>query len=75
MQQDKGQITLPKDVRSRLGVDTGDRVEFVEVKKGVFQMVAATRDVRSLKGIVPKPRRPVTIDEVKQAISEMGGKP
>ena len=27
----KGQITLPVDVRRALGVDTGDRVEFVEV--------------------------------------------
>jgi len=69
----KGQVTIPKDVRTRLGIGAGDRVEFVEIQSGVFQIVAATQDVRSLKGIVPKPEKPVTIKEMKQAIAEMGG--
>lgn len=68
----KGQITIPKDVRSRLGVDTGDRIEFVEIQAGVFQIIATTRDVKSLKGIVPKPKQPVTIEEMNQAIAEKG---
>ena len=69
----KGQVTIPKDVRTRLGIGAGDRVEFVEIQDGVFQIVAATQDVQALKGIVPKPERPVTIEEMKQAIAEMGG--
>ena len=69
----KGQVTIPKDVRSRLGIGTGDRVEFVEIQDGVFQIVAATQDVQALKGIVPKPKKPVTIEEMNQAIAEMGG--
>ena len=69
----KGQITIPKDVRSRLGVGAGDRVEFVEIQEGVFQIVAATQDVRSLKGIVAKPVKPVTIEDMGSAIIEMGG--
>ncbi len=69
----KGQVTIPKDVRSRLGIGTGDRVEFVEIQDGVFQIVAATQDVQALKGIVPKPKKPVTIEEMNQAVTEMGG--
>lgn len=69
----KGQITIPKDVRTRLGIDTGDRVEFVEIQDGVFQIVAATQDVQALKGIVPKPKKPVTIKQMNQAVAEMGG--
>ena len=69
----KGQVTIPKDVRSRLGIGTGDRVEFVEIQDGVFQIVAATQDVQALKGIVPKPKKPVTIEEMNRAIAEMGG--
>ena len=69
----KGQVTIPKDVRSRLGIGTGDRVEFVEIQDGVFQIVAATQDIQALKGIVPKPKKPVTIEEMNQAIAEMGG--
>ena len=52
---------------------TFDRVEFVEIQDGVFQIVAATQDVQALKGIVPKPEKPVTIEEMNQAIAEMGG--
>ena len=69
----KGQVTIPKDVRTRLGIGTGDRVEFVEVQGGVFQIVAAPQDVQVLKGIVPKPKKPVTIEDMNQAVSEMGG--
>jgi antitoxin PrlF len=69
----KGQVTIPKNVRARLGIDTGDRVEFVEIQDGVFQIMAATQDVQVLKGIVPKPKKAVTIEEMNQAIAEMGG--
>lgn len=71
----KGQITIPKDVRLRLGVHSGDRVEFIEIEEGLFQIIAATKDVKCLKGIIsPRPESPVTIEEMKDAISGMGGK-
>lgn len=64
----KGQITIPKEVRERLGVEAGDRLEFVEQERGVYKVVAATRDVRHLKGMVPKPPRPVSVEEMNAAI-------
>ena len=70
----KGQITIPKAVRERLGVDAGDRVEFVETADGVFTIVAATRDVRDLKGIVPKPAKAVRVEDMNRAIARMGGR-
>ena len=70
----KGQITIPKEVRDRLGVDSGDRVEFVELEKGVFTVVAATRDLRALKGIVPKPRKLVTVEQMNRAIASRAGR-
>jgi antitoxin PrlF len=65
----KGQITIPLTVRRRLGVATGDRVEFVELEGGQFALMPAIADVRSLKGIVPKPRRPVSIDEMRRIVA------
>ncbi|QJR14655.1 AbrB/MazE/SpoVT family DNA-binding domain-containing protein [Usitatibacter palustris] len=65
----KGQITIPKEVREALGVAAGDRVEFVEEEKGVYKVVAATRDVRHLKGLVGKPPAPVTIEAMKRAVA------
>lgn len=66
----KGQITIPKTVRDGLGVDTGDRVEFVEREKGVYTVVAATRDVRELKGLIPKPAKPVSVEDMKRAVAK-----
>ena len=67
----KGQITLPKSVRTKLGVEAGHRVEFIETDAG-FLVKPATRDIRSLKGIVPKPRRAVTIEAMNHSLSRMG---
>jgi antitoxin PrlF len=66
----KGQITIPAQVRSALGVDAGDRIEFVEVDEGQFVIVAATRSVQELKGRFRGRRsKPVTIDEMNAAIA------
>lgn len=65
----KGQITIPKEVRDALGVAAGDRVEFVAQEKGVYKVVAATRDVRHLKGLVAKPSKPVSIEAMNRAVA------
>jgi antitoxin PrlF len=70
----KGQVTLPKSVRERLGVETGDRLEFIESEQG-FLVVAVTRDIRSLKGIIGRPKKPVTLDDMNKAIEKMGRMP
>ena len=70
----KGQITIPKAVRDGLGVETGDRVEFVELQKGVYTVVAATRDIRDLKGMVPKPAKPVSFEEMHVAVRRLAGR-
>jgi len=70
----KGQITIPKAVREALGVEAGDRVEFVDTGAGAFAVVAATRDVRELKGFIPRPRRPVSIEEMRRAVARRAGR-
>jgi antitoxin PrlF len=67
----KGQITIPVRVRAALALDPGDRIEFVEVGKGEFNIVAATRSVRELSGILyRKGRKPVSIEEMNAAIAK-----
>jgi AbrB family looped-hinge helix DNA binding protein len=67
----KGQITIPAQVRAKMGVDSGDRIEFVEVRKGEFNIVAATRSVRELSGMLyRKGRKPVSIEEMNAAIAK-----
>jgi antitoxin PrlF len=68
----KGQVTIPLDVRQRLGLDAGDRIEFVEMENGVFAIKPAIDDVRSLKGLLRKPAKPVSITDMKAAIRLRG---
>lgn len=70
----KGQITIPVIVRNILGVEAGDRVEFVQVESGRFELVAATQSVTALKGLVRKPASPVTIEVMSEAIAAQGAK-
>jgi antitoxin PrlF len=68
----KGQITIPLEVRQALGIEAGDRVEFVAQETGVYTVMAATRDVRHLKGLVAKPAKPVSVEDMKAAIRRRG---
>jgi antitoxin PrlF len=68
----KGQITIPADVRKALNVGAGDRLEFVEVEPGRFEVVAATRSVTELKGRFGKPARTVSIEEMNAVIAARG---
>ena len=68
----KGQITIPIDVRNDLKVDAGDRLEFIQIAAGRYELVAVTRNVRELKGMFGKPVKRVSIDEMNQAIARRG---
>ena len=68
----KGQITIPADVRQALHVDTGDRIEFVEIEAGRYEFVAATQSVTELKGMFGKARRVISIEEMNRAIAMQG---
>jgi AbrB family looped-hinge helix DNA binding protein len=69
----KGQVTIPAIVRSDLGLDTGDRIEFiVNETSGRYEVVPATKSVEALKGLVVKPSKPVSVDDMNAAIARRG---
>jgi antitoxin PrlF len=66
----KGQITIPVQVRSELGISAGDKVEFVQLGKGQFAIVPATRSIKELNGVFRgRRRKPVSIEEMDAAIA------
>ena len=67
----KGQITIPSDVRQRMGIESGDRIEFVEIEGG-YAIKPAIDDIRSLKGLLRKPAQPVSIEDMNVAIRARG---
>jgi antitoxin PrlF len=68
----KGQITIPIAVRNELQLDTGDRVEFIQIAPGRFEMIANTGDVTELKGMFGKAKKAVSIEAMNQAIAKRG---
>jgi antitoxin PrlF len=68
----KGQVTIPANVRKALQVAAGDRIEFVEVDPGRFEIVAATCSVTELRGMFGKPEKSVSIDDMNAAIAARG---
>ena len=68
----KGQTTIPKAVREYLRLRPGDRMEFILEGNGRVVLVPAVVDVRDLKGILPPPRKPVTIEKMKKVIRKRG---
>jgi AbrB family looped-hinge helix DNA binding protein len=63
----KGQITLPKEIREHLGLETGDRVNF-EIRDGAVLMEPETIDLRTLRGIVKRRGKRVSLEKMKEAI-------
>lgn len=68
----KGQITIPVDVRNDLKVDTGDRVEFVQIGPGRYEFVAATAEVTALKGMFGPAKKTVSVEAMNTAIAKRG---
>lgn len=66
----KGQVTLPKALRERLGLGPGDKIEFLFDAQGEVRLLAIKQHVTKLKGMAPRPDRPLSLDEIDQAISD-----
>lgn len=64
----KGQVTIPKEVRDALHLRTGDRLDFVVQTDGTVRVLPITGSVKRLKSLLPKPSRPLTLDEMDAAI-------
>ena len=66
----KGQITLPKKIRERLHVGTGDRIDFVVEENGLVVVRRARSRLRQLRGMLRKrKRKPVSLDQMNAAIA------
>ena len=64
----RGQTTIPKPIREALGLQPGDRVEFL-VQEGQVVLRRATADITELDGMLDRSDQdPVSIDEMNEAI-------
>lgn len=70
----KGQLVIPQVIRQHLHLQQGDSVDFIIQDDGEVVVRPATRDVRDLKNILPKPKKAVSLEEMDRAVREGAGK-
>jgi AbrB family looped-hinge helix DNA binding protein len=66
----KGQTTVPREIREHLGLKPGDKIDYEIAADGSVRL--RTRKVRlaDLAGILGKPSRTASIEEMDDAIAE-----
>ena len=65
----KGQVTIPKPIRDRLHLEPGDKIDFILDEAGDLRVEPVTVPVARLKGMVPKPGSPVSLEKMEVAIA------
>lgn len=66
----KGQTTIPVEVRERLGLQTGDRIAFIEMEQG-FLIIPRNRPVETLFGALAEYALPnTTVGDYEDAVGE-----
>ena len=61
----KGQVTVPREIRKRLGLASGDKLIFTLLGDGTVIMRAKTRRLLDLAGSLTRPGQPkVTIEQM-----------
>ncbi|KZL51424.1 MULTISPECIES: AbrB/MazE/SpoVT family DNA-binding domain-containing protein [Cyanophyceae] len=51
----KGQVTIPKEIRDYLNLDTGSKVDFVIDENGIVKLIPLNVPIQSLSGILHRP--------------------
>lgn len=65
----KGQLTIPQGVRDKLGLEAGDRIDFVADPLGGYRIVPVRQDVRVLRGrFAGRASAPVTVEAMVEAV-------
>jgi AbrB family looped-hinge helix DNA binding protein len=67
----KGQITIPKEIRDYLKLETGSKVEFLIDENGDVKVVPLNVPLEALSGVLHRPgMKTATIEEMEIAIAE-----
>jgi len=65
----KGQVTLPKEIRDHLNLESGQTVRFI-LESGRVVVERTYKRLDELTGVLPKPRRRVSLEEMKEAMAK-----
>ncbi len=63
----KRQVTIPSYIRNKLHLSSSSKLEFI-IQDGSFIVVPINKPVKNLKGILPKPKTPLSIEDMNESI-------
>jgi antitoxin PrlF len=67
----KGQITLPKEIRDRLGLDAGSMLDFQILEDNTITARQVQPDARRIRGLLKSPHAiPLTVEQMDEAVSK-----
>jgi AbrB family looped-hinge helix DNA binding protein len=66
---DKGQTTIPKQVRELLKLKPGDRIEYIVEPGGRVSVRAVTRRLAELRGMLAPVKRRLSVNDMKDAVA------
>ena len=67
----KGQITLPKEIRDRLGLDAGSMLDFQILEDNTITARPVVPDARRIRGLLKSPHAtPPTAEQMDAAVSK-----
>lgn len=68
----KGQVTLPKEIRERLGLTAGSRLDFSIDENGELHIRPVVTTALGLAGLLRRPgQAPVTVEQMNEAVEQM----
>jgi antitoxin PrlF len=66
----KGQVTLPKQIRDKLGLKAGSKLDFELLPDSTVKLRPANRTALSIMGMLKRPgQRPVSIEKMDEGIT------
>ena len=66
----KGPVTFPKPIRDKLRLRPGDRLDFTLAEDGSLLVTPVTAPVTRLKGMVPRPDAPLSLEALDAAVAK-----
>jgi antitoxin PrlF len=65
----KGQLTLPKEIRDRLGLDAGSVLDFALQPDNTITARAVKPDARRIRGLLKSPHaKALTVEQQREAV-------
>lgn len=69
----KGQITIPQEIREHYHIKAGDKLDFIIIENNTLKIIPVVSSLKSFKGVLPHPSKPLKLKDMEKAIGNGRG--